>query len=129
MFIKYMRRLVFMDYKDARWTTPAGDVVLPNGMVYKKDSSSAKFFESIYDLGDGVIDFPACHRVLKQINYRGWICVDLDRTRQGPRTSYERCGCEVNMRTSCLFLLVTLSPLRPSHNCATASCSRAIMCD
>lgn len=92
MFQKYKNRLVFMDYKDARWTTPAEDLVLPNGKKYAKDSSDAKFFESIYDLGDGDINFPACHRVLKQISYKGWICVDLDRTRNGPRASYERCG-------------------------------------
>jgi inosose dehydratase len=92
MFKKYKDRLVFMDYKDARWTTPKADLVLPNGKVEKKDSSEAKFFESIYDLGDGDIDFPSCHRILKQISYKGWICVDLDRTRNGPRASYAHCG-------------------------------------
>jgi inosose dehydratase len=92
MYEKYKSRLVFMDYKDARWTTPKADLTLPNGKVHKRDSSEAKFFESIYDLGDGDIDFPACHRILKQIGYKGWICVDLDRTRNGPRASYEHCG-------------------------------------
>jgi len=92
MYQKYKHRLVFMDYKDARWTTPKEDLKLPNGHVYKKDSPMAKFFDSIYDLGDGDIDFPACHRILKEVSYKGWICVDLDRTRKGPRTSYERCG-------------------------------------
>ncbi len=92
MYEKYKNRLVFMDYKDARWTTPKADLVLPNGKVHKKDSTEAKFFESVYDLGDGDIDFPACHRILKQISYKGWICVDLDRTRNGPRASYEHCG-------------------------------------
>jgi inosose dehydratase len=92
MYEKYKDRLVFMDYKDARWTTPKTDLTLPNGKVYPRDSAEAKFFESIYDLGDGDIDFPACHRILKQIQYKGWICVDLDRTRNGPRASYEHCG-------------------------------------
>ena len=92
MYQKYKKRLIFMDYKDARSTTPKADVVLPNGKVHQKDSSSAKFFESIYDLGDGDIDFLACHRVLKEIGYKGWNCVDLDYTRKGPRTSYERSG-------------------------------------
>ena len=73
MFEKYKHRLIFMDYKDARWTTPKADLVLPNGKVEKKDSSAAKFYESIYDLGDGDIDFPACHRILKLIQYQGWI--------------------------------------------------------
>ena len=92
VFEKYKDRLVFMDYKDARWTMPKADLVLPNGKTYTKDSPDAKFFESIYDLGDGDIDFPGCHLILKQIAYKGWICVDLDYTRNGPRASYEHCG-------------------------------------
>ena len=104
MFAQYRKRLVFMDYKDARWTKPAADVVLPNGVVHKKDSPSARFFDSIYDLGDADIDFPACHRILKQISYKGWICVDLDRTRNGPRASYERCGAYVVNRLEPIYL-------------------------
>lgn len=104
MYQKYKHRLVFMDYKDARWTTPKEDLTLPNGQVHKKDSSSAKFFESIYDLGDGDIDFPACHRILKEISYKGWICVDLDRTRKGPRVSYERCGHYVVNRLEPIYV-------------------------
>lgn len=92
MYRKYKNRLVFMDYKDARWTTPTTDVTLPNGRVLAKDSSEAKFMESVYDLGDGDIDFPACHRILRDIKYTGWICVDLDRTRKGPLVSYQRSG-------------------------------------
>jgi inosose dehydratase len=89
---KHKNRLVFMDYKDARWVTPTADVKLPNGRVLAKDSSEAKFMESIFDLGDGDIDFPSCHRILREINYKGWICVDLDRTRKGPLLSYQRSG-------------------------------------
>ena len=103
-FEKYKDRLVFMDYKDARWTTPKVDLVLPNGRVHKKDSSDAKFFESIYDLGDGEIDFPSCHRILKQIGFKGWICVDLDRTRNGPRASYEHCGQYVVERLEPIYV-------------------------
>lgn len=88
---RYAQRIRFLDYKDARWTTPAKDWVLPNGKVLPKDSASARFFASIYDLGDGSVDFPACHRVLKSVNYRGWICVDLDTARKGPLADYERC--------------------------------------
>jgi sugar phosphate isomerase/epimerase len=80
------------DYKDARWTTPTADLVEDNGRVYKKDSRQARFLSSIYDLGDGEINFPACHELLKSIEYKGWLCVDLDTARQGPRKSYERCG-------------------------------------
>ncbi|MFB3829673.1 MAG: sugar phosphate isomerase/epimerase family protein [Bryobacteraceae bacterium] len=92
MFERYRGRIVFTDYKDAKWTAPAADVVFENGQRLAKDSRQAKFFSSIYDLGDGEIDFPACHRILKAKGYNGWICVDLDTARQGPRRSYERCG-------------------------------------
>ena len=60
-------RLIFADYKDAKWTTPDADFVEDNGKVQPKDSEDAKFLSSIYDLGDGEIDFPACHRVLKSV--------------------------------------------------------------
>ena len=89
---KYRNRLVFLDYKDARWTEPTADLKLPNGKVYPKESHAAKFLNSIYDLGDGDVDFPGCHQVLKKIHYQGWICVDLDVARNGPKASYRRCG-------------------------------------
>jgi hypothetical protein len=94
-FEKYKRRLIFADYKDARPTVPTADFVEDNGKVHPKDSTEARFFSSIYDLGDGEIDFPACHRILKSIAYKGWLCVDLDTARKGPRASYERCGAYV----------------------------------
>jgi inosose dehydratase len=72
---KHKHRLMFADYKDA-----------------KRGGLGANFVPNIFDLGDGEIDFQACHRVLKSISYRGWLCVDLDIARQGPRISYERCG-------------------------------------
>jgi len=101
---KYKDRLVFMDYKDARATAPRADLTLPNGKIHARDSREARFFESIYDLGDGNIDFPACHRILKEIRYTGWICVDLDRTRNGPRSSYEHCGDYIVNRLEPIYL-------------------------
>lgn len=80
MFQRYKNRITFMDYKDAKWTEPS-DPSIKNG----------KFFASIYDLGDGEIDFPACHRVLKEVKYKGWNCVDLDVARNGPLDSFKRC--------------------------------------
>ena len=75
---KYESRLMMADYKDAKR--------LP-------DAQPDKFnLQSIFDLGDGEIDFPGCHRVLKSINFDGYLIVDLDIARQGPRASYERSG-------------------------------------
>src|SRR4051794_32998483 len=70
---KHKGRLMLADYKDAR-------------------KISGKLLDNIFDLGDGAVDFPGCHRVLKSIGYKGWLCVDLDVARKGPRASYERCA-------------------------------------
>ena len=35
---------------------------------------------------------PGCHRVLKSVNFKGWLIVDNDIAREGPRRSYENCG-------------------------------------
>ena len=75
---KYKDRLMMADYKDA-----------------KRAGLTEKYVPNTYDLGDGEIDFPACHRVLRSINFKGWLCSDLDIARNGPRTSYERCGAYV----------------------------------
>jgi len=73
---KYKHRLMLADYKDAK----------------REVLSTGSFLPNIFDLGDGEIDFPACHRVLKSVSFKGWICVDLDIARAGIKTSYERCG-------------------------------------
>jgi len=75
---KYEARLMLADYKDA-----------------KRAELSTDFRPNIFDLGDGEIDFAACHRVLRSIKFQGWLCVDLDITRNGPRASYEHCGAYV----------------------------------
>ena len=82
---KHKSRLMMMDYKDAK-------------------KEGAKFQDKIFDLGDGEIDFPSCHRVLKSMNYKGWICVDLDTARKGPRVSYERCGAYVVNKLEPIYL-------------------------
>lgn len=81
---KYKDRLIMLDYKDARRV-------------------SSRFLDNIFDLGDGTIDFPGCHLVLKSVTYKGWICVDLDVARRGPRASYERCGAYVVNRLEPIY--------------------------
>jgi inosose dehydratase len=73
---KYRDRVMLLDYKDAR----------------REGLDKQAFLPNIFDLGDGEIDFPGCHRILKSMAFKGWICVDLDIARKGPRVSYERCG-------------------------------------
>ncbi|MDR3700889.1 MAG: TIM barrel protein, partial [Candidatus Sulfopaludibacter sp.] len=78
---KHKARLMMADYKDAKR--------VPNAKPDTFDRNT------IFDLGDGEIDFPACHRVLQSIDFKSWLIVDLDIARQGPRASYERCGAYV----------------------------------
>ena len=78
---KYRSRLMLADYKDAKRLQNA-----------KPDTFDR---ESIFDLGDGEVDFVGCHRVLKSIAFKGYLIVDLDIARQGPRASYQRCGAYV----------------------------------
>jgi uncharacterized protein len=73
---RYKNRLMLADYKDAK-------------------RGAGNFLQNIYDLGDGDVDFPACHRVLKSAAFKNWLIVDLDVARKGPRVSYERCGAYV----------------------------------
>ena len=73
---RYKKRLMLADYKDAK-------------------RGNGGFLQNIYDLGDGEVDFPACHRVLKAASFKSWLIVDLDVARKGPRVSYLRCGAYV----------------------------------
>jgi inosose dehydratase len=100
---KYKSRVKILDYKDAKWTTPTADWVEPHGKVYPKNSTEARFLSSIYDLGDGEIDFPACHRVLKSVQYRGWLIVDLDAARHGVLASYHRCDDYVTTKLEPIY--------------------------
>jgi sugar phosphate isomerase/epimerase len=87
---KHKHRLMLADYKDAKR--------LPGA---KPDSFDRN---SIFDLGDGEIDFPGCHRVLKSIGFQGSLIVDLDIARQSPRASYERCGAYVENHLESVYV-------------------------
>ena len=100
---RYKHRIKLLDYKDAKWTTPGTERVQPKGTVIPEDPSEERILSSIHDLGDGEIDFPACHKILKSVNYRGWICVDLDRAPLGPRADFERCGAYIVKRLEPIY--------------------------
>jgi inosose dehydratase len=70
-FEKYKHRIIYMHYKDIRG--------------YNRNLPGYK--ENVIELGRGVIDFPALHRILKSMNYKGWITIDLDNARISPRES------------------------------------------
>jgi len=107
---KYKARIRFLDYKDAKLpktadTAPAqasGTGAAASGAAPARPV--AGFIQNIYDLGDGEVDFPACHKVLKSVKYKGWICVDLDRAQLGPMADYKRCGAYVVGKLEPIYL-------------------------
>ena len=71
---------------------------------FSKGFEDGRFFNSSYDLGDGQVNFPGCHRVLKSVDYRGWICVDLDTARLGPLADFQRCGAYIVNKLEPIYL-------------------------
>jgi inosose dehydratase len=78
IFEKYKHRLIYMHYKDVRGYSRSLKSYV-NDQSYK--------FDNVIELGRGVIDFPALHRILKSVNYKGWITIDLDNARISPMES------------------------------------------
>jgi inosose dehydratase len=68
---RYKNRVVYLHYKDLR--------------AYHRGLTS--YLDNVVELGRGVIDFPAIHRILKSLNYKGWITIDLDNARVSPLES------------------------------------------
>ena len=68
MLEKHKNRLVYIHYKDIR--------------AYNRGLRS--YMDNVIELGRGVIEFPALHRILKSIKYKGWITIDLDNARVSP---------------------------------------------
>lgn len=68
---QYRQRLVYLHYKDLR--------------AYHR--GLAGYLDNVIELGRGVIDFPAIHRILRGIGYKGWITIDLDNARISPLES------------------------------------------
>jgi inosose dehydratase len=108
---KYKDRIHFLDYKDAKLpapvpvAAPAAPAAPAGGTAAAaRPATGAGFIQNIYDLGDGEIDFPACHRILKGMKYKGWICVDLDRAQLGPMADYQRCDAYVVKKLEPIYL-------------------------
>jgi inosose dehydratase len=70
-FEKYIHRIIYMHYKDIR--------------AYNRGLTS--YQDNVIELGRGIIDFPALHRILKSVHYQGWITIDLDHARISPLES------------------------------------------
>ena len=104
LFEKYNDRLIFMDYIDGKYTPAREDLRLASGEIVKKEDHGATFRLSNYDLGEGEIDFPALHRILKRRRYKGWICVDHHHLRVSPRYNFGRCMQYIKEKLEPIYL-------------------------
>jgi sugar phosphate isomerase/epimerase len=43
------------------------------------------------EYGDGEVDLQGIMRIIKSVNYRGWINIDLHYARVSPQQSFEHC--------------------------------------
>ncbi|HEV3120733.1 MAG TPA: TIM barrel protein, partial [Isosphaeraceae bacterium] len=101
-FRKSLDRIIYMDFKDATSRKAEADYLAPNGVRHAADSKSGQFYNSVLELGRGEIDFPALMRMLKSVNYQGWINHDLDTI---------RVSCPDSWRVSMQYIKTVLDPI------------------
>lgn len=101
-FKKSIDRIVYTDFKDATRTPTAEDYLSPNGERFAGDSHQGRFFNSMFELGRGQIDFAALMRMLAARKYRGWINHDLDTIRVSTAESWQ---------TSMDYITTVLDPI------------------
>jgi inosose dehydratase len=65
---KYAGRIAFVHFSDT-WYVDEGD----NYMSKSPEAPVAGAQRVYCDLGDGMIDVPACHRALREAGYDGWV--------------------------------------------------------
>ena len=87
-FAKSIDRIVYTDFKDATRNPPSEDYVAPSGQRFAGDSHEGRFFNSVFELGRGQIDFVPLMRMLADRKYQGWINHDLDTIRVSPAESW-----------------------------------------
>jgi inosose dehydratase len=80
MMEKYKNRLVYLHYKDCRG--------------YYRGAKDYLAYET--ELGRGVIDFVAAHKILKSIGYQGWITIDIGRAAISPLETATVCKAYID---------------------------------
>lgn len=77
---KYKERIAFTHLKDIKIDTQ----VESEGMEEGKE-----VYTNFRELGEGDVDFKKCFEVLKSVNYDGFLCAELDRSRFSNKISAE----------------------------------------
>ena len=88
---KHAKRLISMDLVDAKYQYATEDLKVPNGKVEAAGSHNATFMLGNRDYGDGEVDLQGIMRILKRVQFKGWITIDHHYSRVSPRQSFTRC--------------------------------------
>jgi len=78
---KYAERIKFLHLKDYYF----GEYVGSEGIGYE----NVNVYQNFRELGEGNIDFKKVFKVLKDVNYDGYMCTELDGSRFGNKISAE----------------------------------------
>jgi inosose dehydratase len=103
LFEKHARRLISMDYVDAKYVYATRDLVLPNGKIEKAGTQEATFMLCNQDFGDGEVPLPTLTAILKKVRYRGWITIDHHYTPVSPLHSFRRCRQYITQRLEPIY--------------------------
>lgn len=94
--------LVGMDFKDATRNPKKDDYKAPNGEHVAGDTPQGRYYNSMFELGKGTIDFPEIMRMMEPMNWRGWLIHDLDTIRT---------SCAESFRQSMAYIRRELDPI------------------
>jgi sugar phosphate isomerase/epimerase len=56
------------------------------------------------DYGDGEVDLQGIIRIVKNVNYKGWINIDHHYSRVSPRSGFERCMKYIRDRLDLIYM-------------------------
>lgn len=94
--------LVGLDFKDATRNPKSHDYKAPNGEIVAGDTPQGRYYNSMFELGRGTIDFPEIMEMMKTLNWRGWLIHDLDTIRT---------SCAESFRQSMAYIRRELDPI------------------
>ncbi|MBX3411713.1 MAG: sugar phosphate isomerase/epimerase [Pirellulales bacterium] len=94
--------LVGLDFKDATRHPKDHAYKAPNGEHFAGDTPQGRYYNSMFELGRGSIDFPEILRMMEPMNWRGWLIHDLDTIRT---------SCAESFRHSMSYIRRELDPI------------------
>jgi len=75
LYEKYHDRIKYFHLKDTKYIDTNRTEYKIHGIEYPDDAK--RWF---WEMGTGIVDFPALYRLLKKYNYRGWVTIESDKS-------------------------------------------------